>query len=87
MDESEYFYLYRISYMLYTPIGVLTTMVFGYIASIIVRCLSKNAIVEPDPDLFTPILAARIKRRRGDNGKTTASQVFVLSSKEFVPSE
>ncbi|XP_043283568.1 putative sodium-dependent multivitamin transporter [Venturia canescens] len=85
--EKEYFYLYRISYMWYTPIGFLCTIVLGFALSVLIRKLSKNTIVEPEPDLFTPIVAARMRRRREDLAKTTTSQVFVLSTKEIVPTQ
>ena len=39
---------------------------------------SGKARIEPDPSLFTPLIAARIRRRRQDASKTTSSQIFTL---------
>jgi len=77
-DQSSYFYLYRISYLWYNPMGLTITLVVGYVASIIVRLIQGRNNIEHDPSLFTPFLAARIRRRRQDAQKTTNSQLFVL---------
>ncbi|KAL6429900.1 hypothetical protein ACFW04_007636 [Cataglyphis niger] len=78
-DESSYFYLYRISYLWYNPMGLIITLVVGYTASYIVRLIQRGRIIEHDPSLFVPFVAARIRRRRQDAQKTTNSQIFVLS--------
>lgn len=77
-DPSSYFYLYRISYLWYNPLGLTITLIVGYIASIIVRLIQGGDNIEHDPSLFAPFLAARIRRRRQDAQKTTNSQIFVL---------
>ncbi|XP_011693528.1 PREDICTED: putative sodium-dependent multivitamin transporter [Wasmannia auropunctata] len=77
-DQSSYFYLYRISYLWYNPIGLTITLTVGYVASIIVRLIQGGNDIEHDPSLFMPIVARRIKRRRQDAQKTTNSQLFVL---------
>ncbi|XP_018376705.1 PREDICTED: putative sodium-dependent multivitamin transporter [Trachymyrmex cornetzi] len=77
-DQSSYFYLYRISYLWYNPIGLTITLVVGYVASIIVRLIQGKSNIEHDPSLFTPFLAARIRRRRQDEQKITNSQLFIL---------
>ncbi|XP_020278317.1 putative sodium-dependent multivitamin transporter [Pseudomyrmex gracilis] len=77
-DPSSYFYLYRISYLWYNPIGLTITLVVGYIASLIVQRIQRGNNIEHDPSLFVPFVAARIKRRRQNAQKTTNSQIFVL---------
>ncbi|XP_011342156.1 putative sodium-dependent multivitamin transporter [Ooceraea biroi] len=77
-DPSSYFYLYRISYLWYNPIGLTITLVVGYVASLVVRVIQRKTNIEHDPSLFVPFLAARIRRRRQDAEKTTNSQLFVL---------
>ncbi|KAL0119090.1 hypothetical protein PUN28_009596 [Cardiocondyla obscurior] len=77
-DHSSYFYLYRISYFWYNPIGLTITLVVGYTASIIVRLIQGGNNIEHDPNLFMPFIAKRIRRRRQDAEKTTNSQLFVL---------
>jgi len=77
-DQSSYFYLYRISYLWYNPIGLTITLVVGYVASIIVRLIQGGNDIEHDPSLFVPFLAAGIRRRRQEAQKTTNSQLFVL---------
>lgn len=79
-DSSSYFYLYRISYLWYNPMGLTITLVVGYTASFIVRLIQRRNIIEHDPSLFMPFVASRIRRRRQDEQKTTNSQLFVLES-------
>ncbi|XP_076302458.1 putative sodium-dependent multivitamin transporter [Lasioglossum baleicum] len=82
VDDSSYFYLYRISYVWYNPLGLFITLIVGYITSLITsRIFHKNAR-EPDPSLFVPLLASRIRRRRQDAEKTTNSQVLVLENRK-----
>ncbi|XP_012541878.1 putative sodium-dependent multivitamin transporter [Monomorium pharaonis] len=76
--ESSYFYLYRISYLWYNPMGLTITLIVGYVASITVRLIQGGNNIEHDPSLFVPFLAARIRRRRQNAQKTTNSQIFVL---------
>ncbi|XP_043284489.1 putative sodium-dependent multivitamin transporter [Venturia canescens] len=73
-EDGEYFYPYRISYMWYTPLGMVTTMLFGYIASLFVCCCAK--VQEPDPDLFTPVIASCMRRRNAGNTKRNS---FVMT--------
>ncbi|KAF3425527.1 hypothetical protein E2986_05638 [Frieseomelitta varia] len=81
VDDSSYFYLYRISYLWYNPLGLIITLIMGYLISLITnKILYKNAR-ELEPSLFTPLLASRIRRRRQDADKTTSSQLFVLENR------
>lgn len=74
--------MYRISYMWYPTIGLAVTLIVGTIVSVIAGKLCRGVVRESDPELFTPFLASRIRRRRAELGKTTSSQVFVLETKE-----
>ncbi|XP_011158010.2 putative sodium-dependent multivitamin transporter isoform X2 [Solenopsis invicta] len=71
--EQSYFYLYRISYLWYNLIGLVITLVVGYVASIIVRYIQGANNIEHDPRLFIPFVAARIRQRRQEAEKTTMS--------------
>lgn len=73
--------------MWYTPLGFLLTMILGFVISAGYKKFTKNSIIGPDPDLMTPFVAARMRKRREDLAETTTSQVFVLSTKEIVPTQ
>ena len=62
-DDSSYFYLYRISYMWYCPLGFVLTFVIGLLLSYCWKLLFKEPKVELDPNLFFPIIGNRIRRR------------------------
>lgn len=83
VDDSSYFYLYRVSYIWYNPLGFLITLIVGYVTSLITSRIFHKDAREPDPSLFVPFLASRIRRRRQNEGKTTNSQVFVLESRKW----
>lgn len=76
-----------------TPIGLFLTLLFGYIASSIVQKYSKTPAPKSDPRLFTPFIAARIKRKRQiqqqqqQQGNAIGSQIFVLDNKKTNPVE
>nr|XP_034196013.1 putative sodium-dependent multivitamin transporter [Osmia lignaria] len=63
-NDDSYFYLYRISYMWYCPIGSVLSFGAGWIFSWIFDRISKEERKELNPDLFTPILASRVRKRR-----------------------
>lgn len=64
IDDTSYFYLYRISYMWYAPLGFLITVIVGLIVSNIVRCTFKRTRKELDPNLFFPIIGKRLRNKR-----------------------
>lgn len=64
--------------MWYTPLGFTVTMIVGYLTSLATNRIFQKDTREPDPSLFIPYLASRIRRRRETAGKTTSSQVFML---------
>ncbi|XP_076224361.1 putative sodium-dependent multivitamin transporter isoform X2 [Nomia melanderi] len=80
-DDLEMPYMSRISHMLYLPIGTFVTISTGYLASLIINKVYPSARRIPDPDLFTPFLARRIKRRRQDANKTTTSQLYMMETR------
>ncbi|XP_053973012.1 putative sodium-dependent multivitamin transporter [Hylaeus volcanicus] len=62
-DES-YFYLYRVSYMWYCPLGSVSTFLVGWIASWIVNLITREESKELDPNLFIPIIASRMRKEQ-----------------------
>lgn len=62
--DSSYFYLYRISYMWYSPLGFLITFILGLFVSNLSRLFTKDQSDELDPNLFFPLIARRIRYRR-----------------------
>lgn len=60
--HDGYIYLYRISYMYYIVLGFSVTFIVGMIVSSIF-CRTNR---EYNPDLFTPFVANRLKRREKD---------------------
>lgn len=63
-EDDSYFYLYRISYMWYCPLGFLVTVIVGCITSWIARRIFKEKLTEVDPSLLSPIMAERVRKRR-----------------------
>ncbi|XP_001951358.1 putative sodium-dependent multivitamin transporter isoform X1 [Acyrthosiphon pisum] len=59
LHEDGYVYLYRISYLYYIVLGFLVTFVVAMIVSAIFRGKKRDH----NPDLFTPCVANRLKRR------------------------
>ncbi|XP_013164739.1 PREDICTED: putative sodium-dependent multivitamin transporter [Papilio xuthus] len=63
---SSYFYLYRISYMWTSPIGFVWVLVIGSLVSLAIRRQQpweRAGKSSPDPALFTPPLADRLRAR------------------------
>ncbi|XP_063978651.1 putative sodium-dependent multivitamin transporter [Diachasmimorpha longicaudata] len=63
-EVEQYFYLYRISYMWYAPLGLLITVGLGWAASHVYRWFSSQEEMYVDPNLFFPCVARRIKERQ-----------------------
>ncbi|KAI4465484.1 sodium-coupled monocarboxylate transporter [Holotrichia oblita] len=64
--NTEYFWLYRVSYLYNGVFGLLSTLIFGTLASFISRKLIDNTNTEDDcidPNLFVPPLAKKIRNR------------------------
>lgn len=78
-DESSIFYLYRISYIWYSPLGAIFTLIIGWVFSFIIFRIAapQKSNKGTDPRLFTPFVANRIKKRLNKNNKPNR-HVFVL---------
>ncbi|XP_025073506.1 putative sodium-dependent multivitamin transporter [Pogonomyrmex barbatus] len=70
--DSSYFYLYRISYMWYSPLGFLITFVIGLLVSNLFRLFRKTQNDELDTNLFFPVVARRILYRRRNDAEDEA---------------
>ncbi|XP_050576039.1 putative sodium-dependent multivitamin transporter [Bombus affinis] len=53
-NNDSYFYLYRISYMWYCPLGSLISFVVGWISSWILNLISRKESKNTQSELFTP---------------------------------
>ncbi|KAI8424261.1 hypothetical protein MSG28_002825 [Choristoneura fumiferana] len=66
-DPTGYFYLYRISYLWTSPIGFVWVLVVGTVVSLLWRQQQpwqRAGREHPDPALFTPPLASRLRRNQ-----------------------
>lgn len=61
--EEKFFFLYRISYMWYAPLGLLITVVIGWVASHVTKYLCNQEEMYVNPSLFFPCVANRIRKR------------------------
>ncbi|XP_047361568.1 putative sodium-dependent multivitamin transporter isoform X1 [Vespa velutina] len=71
-NQKSYFYLYRVSYMWYCPLGFLSSLLIGWIVSWVTRMIFKEEEILMDPQLFTPIIASRVHKRTHEEKLTTA---------------
>lgn len=73
-DDSDYFYLYRLSYMWYCVLGFLVTLLVGFLVSNLLNRLNMRGYVNEkiylddqktflNPDLFSPPVAKRLRLR------------------------
>ncbi|KAF7412574.1 hypothetical protein HZH66_001470 [Vespula vulgaris] len=76
-NDSSVPFINRISYIWYSMIGSLLTIIIGYLISLITKKFLDNTR-EHNPNLFVPFVAARVKRRRLKEERVTSSQMFVL---------
>lgn len=76
-NDSNVPFINRISYIWYSMIGSLLTIIIGYLISLITKKFLDNTR-EHNPNLFVPFVAARVKRRRLKEERVTSSQMFVL---------
>lgn len=61
-DSSDYFVLYRLSYMWYVVIGFLVTLLVGFVVSQIVNW-RRGSPTHLNPDLFAPVMRKYVRRR------------------------
>lgn len=83
--QGDYFYLYRISYMWYCPLGFLIAVVVGWATSWAARWIFKQDSTEIDPALLSPIVADRVRKKRRETDKfgstlDTSSRERVLNA-------
>lgn len=67
----DYYYLFRISYLYYIVLGFLITVILSMLLSL----LSRNATYQANEDLFTPLVAEYIRKR-----KRRDETVYMVSS-------
>lgn len=63
-EDKSYFYLYRISYMWYCPLGFLLAIIIGAVVSWIMKWIFRENLPEVDLALLSPIVANQIQKRR-----------------------
>lgn len=63
-EDKSYFYLYRISYMWYCPLGFLIAVITGWFVSWITRLIFGESLTEIDSVLLSPIIVNRIQKRK-----------------------
>ncbi|XP_014225600.1 putative sodium-dependent multivitamin transporter [Trichogramma pretiosum] len=82
---ESFFYLYRISYIWYSVIGFAITIIVGILVSYIIRATHGNFNDELDPELFFPVIAKRIRKRRQArnalNGNLEPNNLYVFDGK------
>lgn len=85
-DDAQFFYLYRISYMWYAPLGVLITLFLGWFVSNLSQWIGWDSQPHLDPDLFFPFVAKRIIKRRdyvtNGNIEAISPQKYTFNDKE-----
>ncbi|KAF2884191.1 hypothetical protein ILUMI_21973 [Ignelater luminosus] len=62
VDNSEYFWLYRLSYLYNGVFGLLSTFIVGYFVSFIISKISNKKPKHMDPNLFIPPIARRMRK-------------------------
>uniref|UniRef100_V5GM94 Putative sodium-dependent multivitamin transporter n=1 Tax=Anoplophora glabripennis TaxID=217634 RepID=V5GM94_ANOGL len=62
VDDSEYFWLFRVSYLYNGVFGLLITTILGYAVSFVTRKMDGRRVEDEnyDPDLFIPIIAKKL---------------------------
>ncbi|XP_008557489.1 putative sodium-dependent multivitamin transporter [Microplitis demolitor] len=82
-SNSEFFYLYRLSYLWVSLIGLVLTITIGMITSKISRCFGFESQRAIDPDLFFPFIAKRVRKRLETDPNFTA-QKYQFESKNNI---
>ncbi|XP_043265251.1 putative sodium-dependent multivitamin transporter [Colletes gigas] len=75
--DDSYFYLYRISYIWYCPLGSVISFSVGWISSWILNFIFGEESKELDPDLFTPFVASRMRKRQSKNADEFNSTIVL----------
>ncbi|KAK0092435.1 hypothetical protein PV326_001465 [Microctonus aethiopoides] len=74
--DSDFFYLYRISYMWYSTIGCLIAIIIGWIVSNILQLIGLEKPRHIHPDLFFPFIANRIIKSRENANKKSSNYIL-----------
>ena len=83
LDDSRFFYLYRISYMWYSPIGFLMTVIIGLIVSYFCRLVFREKPQYLDPDLFFPCIGKCMRARQQRDNETDEKNFTNVTSYRF----
>uniref|UniRef100_A0A1Y1K0U1 Sodium-dependent multivitamin transporter n=1 Tax=Photinus pyralis TaxID=7054 RepID=A0A1Y1K0U1_PHOPY len=62
-DDTDYFWLYRVSYLYNGVLGLICTLVVGIVVSILCNKLCGTMAKNTDPNLFVPFIAKRMRKR------------------------
>ena len=76
-NNDLYFYLYRISYMWYCPLGSVLSFGVGWIFSWISNLILNEKPQDIDPNLFTPILASKLHKQQLKNSNEYHNTVIL----------
>ena len=80
-EDVSSFYLYRISYMWYCPLGFVTCLLMGLLVSVLTNLVSKGSRKELDSNLFVPFVASRISKNREIVKNRSAFETLEIISK------
>lgn len=83
INPGDYFYLYRLSYLWTSPIGLVCVLVVGSVVSLLWRHQQpwqRAGRTHPDPALFTPPLAKRLRRSQAEKSDIEIHKVDVSAA-------
>uniref|UniRef100_A0A6M2DZL7 Putative sodium-dependent multivitamin transporter n=1 Tax=Xenopsylla cheopis TaxID=163159 RepID=A0A6M2DZL7_XENCH len=89
-NDSDYFYLYRLSYLWYSVLGFLVTFVVGALMSVLyesIRLESRPDYMHLDPNLFSPPFARRVRRKQAamlTNGSAQLSDIEPVKNSKII---
>ena len=76
-NDDSYFYLYRLSYMWYCPLGSVISFLVGWISSWISYLVLREEAKELDLDLLTPVVASIVRKGRLRRTRESRNSVVV----------
>lgn len=65
--DTEYFWLYRLSYLYNGVFGLICTFVVGLVASVLCNKIFGTKSKNSDPNLFIPFIAKKMRKRMNDD--------------------
>ncbi|KAJ8917418.1 hypothetical protein NQ315_005464 [Exocentrus adspersus] len=77
VDDSQYFWLYRVSYLYNGVFGIIITMLLGYLVSFITRRFGGKRVEDEDydPNLFIPCIAKKLRAKNGPINLTNLAEL------------